>query len=401
MHVASMFAIIAAFFMMARLNAGTEGGIFADFTTSHGTFTCKLEYTAAPLAVANFIGLAEGSRTWIDPATGAIRKAPFYEGLTFHRVIQGFMNQSGSRNGLGNDGPGYSFPDELDNNLFHDGPGVLSMANSGPQTNGSQFFITADATPWLDGIHTVFGSVTDGMPVVVAINTTPTDANSRPLTPVVIDSILIRRIGSAAEAFNIHAQLLPVCRPVPGKLAVKKNSTATFIANQPIADSSIFQGWRSDDLKTWQYLGQIFYAQGALPYSDVILDNAILTRAFYHIAVTDYPMSFPQNNAARTLNIVWDGGLQQLAYEFNPAGDGGIATYTVEQNPQPTAFQLNFYSAEPFRAVWIFTHDDLNPLRITGLLSNQSDTHITGTMTLEVFNLGWNHVANGTFTLTR
>src|SRR5690606_30528949 len=100
----------------------------------------------APQTVANFIGLAEGSRAWIDPATGAVMNGePFYDGITFHRVIEGFMNQAGSRNGLGTDGPGYTFRDETDNGLDHSQPYVLSMANSGPNTNGSQFFVTAGA----------------------------------------------------------------------------------------------------------------------------------------------------------------------------------------------------------------------------------------------------------------
>ena len=186
----------------------TEAQIYADFQTSMGDFTCELNYVAAPKTVANFVGLATGEKHWIDPEMGAVKEnTPYYDGLTFHRVIKDFMNQSGSRNGLGTDGPGYLFPDETGNGLAHQ-PYVLSMANSGTYTNGSQFFITAVATPWLDGKHTVFGAVTAGSPVIDAINNVATTSD-RPNVPVVITKVSIRRQGAPAEAFDIHAQGLP------------------------------------------------------------------------------------------------------------------------------------------------------------------------------------------------
>ena len=126
-------------------------GIYADFSTSLGGFTCRLEYAVAPKAVANFIGLATGQRAWLELPTGRVRTDAFYNGLTFHRVIAGFMSQGGSPNGQGTDGPGYSFVDEFNSGLRHDGFGVLSMANSGPDSNGSQFFITVSAQPQRGG----------------------------------------------------------------------------------------------------------------------------------------------------------------------------------------------------------------------------------------------------------
>jgi peptidylprolyl isomerase len=137
-------------------------GIFARITTNRGDIVVSLEYRKAPLTVCNFVALAEGK---MNAAGGK----PYYNGLTFHRVIADFMIQGGDPLGNGSGGPGYKFPDEIDPSLKHDRPGVLSMANAGPGTNGSQFFITHVATPWLDGKHTVFGMVVEGQRVVNAV----------------------------------------------------------------------------------------------------------------------------------------------------------------------------------------------------------------------------------------
>ncbi|MEM9226469.1 MAG: peptidylprolyl isomerase, partial [Verrucomicrobiota bacterium] len=177
-------------------------GLYAVFTVSGGVsgeFAVQLHYDKVPLTVANFVALAEGSRPWIEESTGALVSEPFYDGITFHRVIAGFVIQAGSPNGLGTDGPGYSFPDEIDPALFHTQAGVLSMANSGVNTNGSQFFITLNPTTNLDGKHTVFGEVVENQSVVNTIGNTPTGGNDRPLTDVFIDSIEIVRQGTAAE----------------------------------------------------------------------------------------------------------------------------------------------------------------------------------------------------------
>ena len=166
---------------------------YAHFETSEGNFKIRLFDKEAPNTVANFTGLAEGSKEWRDPATGERRKAPFYDGVVFHRVINGFMIQGGDPLGQGTGGPGYNFADEFHPTLRHTKAGILSMANAGPNTNGSQFFITLAATPWLDNKHSVFGEVVDGMDVVQKIGSTQTGVNDRPVKPIAVESVTIER----------------------------------------------------------------------------------------------------------------------------------------------------------------------------------------------------------------
>jgi peptidyl-prolyl cis-trans isomerase A (cyclophilin A) len=166
----------------------------AVFNTSEGTFKVRLFDQEVPNTVANFVGLAEGTKEFTDPKTGQKSKRPFYDGLGFHRVIDGFMLQAGCPLGTGTGGPGYKFADEFNAKLRHSKPGILSMANAGPNTNGSQFFVTLAATPWLDNKHSVFGEVVEGMDVVNKIGGTATSKpGDRPLKPISIDSIKIER----------------------------------------------------------------------------------------------------------------------------------------------------------------------------------------------------------------
>ena len=170
----------------------------AHFDTTLGQFTVELFEQQAPKTVANFIGLAEGSKEWKHPGTGQKHTKPFYDGIVFHRVISGFVIQGGDPLGKGYGGPGYQFEDEFHRDLRHDRAGMLSMANAGPNTNGSQFFITLGTTPHLDGRHSIFGAVTSGMDVVEKIGQVKTDRDDRPTTPVVINKITIERDGDGA-----------------------------------------------------------------------------------------------------------------------------------------------------------------------------------------------------------
>jgi peptidyl-prolyl cis-trans isomerase A (cyclophilin A) len=169
-------------------------GTYAIFETSQGNVVCRLFEKEAPQTVANFIGLAEGTKEFADPKTSRMIKRPFYDGLMFHRVIPDFMIQGGCPLGTGTGGPGYKFADEFHPSLRHSEPGKLSMANSGPNTNGSQFFITVAATPWLDKRHTIFGEVVEGQDVADKISKLPRDSSDRPRTPVTLQHLRIERV---------------------------------------------------------------------------------------------------------------------------------------------------------------------------------------------------------------
>jgi peptidyl-prolyl cis-trans isomerase A (cyclophilin A) len=168
--------------------------VLAHFDTTMGKFTAELFEDKTPKTVANFTGLASGTKQWTHPKTNERHTKPFYDGIIFHRVIGGFMIQGGDPLGQGHGGPGYKFEDEFHPELRHDRVGILSMANAGPNTNGSQFFITLGPTPHLDRRHSVFGVVVDGLDVIEKIGRVPTDKNDRPATPVVINSLTIERV---------------------------------------------------------------------------------------------------------------------------------------------------------------------------------------------------------------
>jgi len=189
---------VGAFLLLASNVIAAESGdkkgpLYATFKTSMGDIVILLFDDKAPKTVANFVGLASGTKEWTDPKTGDKVKRPLYNGTIFHRVIPGFMIQGGDPLGNGTGGPGYRFEDEFHPDLRHSKAGILSMANAGANTNGSQFFITHQATPNLDGRHSVFGEVVKGQEVVVAIGGVSRDLRDRPIKDVVIKEIVITR----------------------------------------------------------------------------------------------------------------------------------------------------------------------------------------------------------------
>lgn len=200
----------------AELPKDSEPGIYAAFVTTKGNIIVKLEEEKTPMTVANFVGLAEGNITIFDSIK--ITK-PFYDGLKFHRVINDFMIQGGDPQGTGMGGPGYKFPDETRPDLTHNGPGILSMANSGPATNGSQFFITHKETPWLNGKHTVFGHVVEGQDVVNKI-----EQND------VMTKVIIIRNGKAYKSWNATETFKAAYTKVQAELEVKRAEQAKLDA---------------------------------------------------------------------------------------------------------------------------------------------------------------------------
>ena len=174
-------------------------GLFADIKTSKGDIIVRLEQEKTPVTVANFVSLAEGTNTSVSEE---YKDKKYYDGLTFHWVMKDFMIQGGDPLGQGTGYPGYKFMDEFNDSLVHNKKGILSMANSGPTTNGSQFFITHKETPWLNNKHTVFGEVVEGLDVVDSIANVPVGAGNKPIEPVIMNTIEIIRNGKEARKFD-------------------------------------------------------------------------------------------------------------------------------------------------------------------------------------------------------
>ena len=192
--LAGFVALAAALPSFAASDWKKETGLYATFKTNQGDFVVQLFPKDAPKTVENFVGLAKGTKEFTDPKTGKPVKRPFYDGLAFHRVIEGFMIQGGDPLGNGTGGPGYRFEDEFGSSRAFDKPGILAMANAGPNTNGSQFFITVAPTPWLNKRHTIFGEVVEGYDVVDKISKVRTQPGDRPADPVVVKTLEIKEV---------------------------------------------------------------------------------------------------------------------------------------------------------------------------------------------------------------
>ncbi|WP_405381639.1 peptidylprolyl isomerase [Maribacter sp. LLG6340-A2] len=201
--IKKMYFIAVIGLVMASCNTSKRAdlgdGLFADIKTSKGDIIVKLEQEKTPVTVANFVSLAEGENPFVSEQ---YKNKKFYDSLTFHRVMKDFMIQGGDPLGNGQGNPGYKFMDEFNDSLVHDKKGILSMANSGPSTNGSQFFITHKATPWLNNKHSVFGEVVEGLNIVDSIANVPVGAGNKPVEPVIMNTIEIIRNGKEARKFD-------------------------------------------------------------------------------------------------------------------------------------------------------------------------------------------------------
>jgi peptidyl-prolyl cis-trans isomerase A (cyclophilin A) len=334
-------AVFAVLFLLPApaLIAQTDG-IYADFSTSMGNFTCRLYYEDAPKATANFIGLATGKKAWLDNANGLAKSNAFYNGLIFHRVIANFMIQGGSHTGTGSGDPGYAFQDEFKSTLRFDGAGVLAMANSGPGSNGSQFFITVAATPHLNDAHTIFGRVTSGQAVVDNISKVAVDSDSRPLTNVVIQSVQIRRVGAAAENFNIDAQGLPIVanRSLNIEKTAADQVTLSF-ANRLYTDTRIYG---STNLTPWS--GSALGRDTTLPVTTNSNASTESPRRFFRAVQVDYPSALPvpMTMDNRTLVLRFNGyGTNTTvfhsagggSYSWPGIGSGDVVFYNWTQEP--------------------------------------------------------------------
>lgn len=385
-------AILGLLSLSAGVALGQTNGIFADFTTSMGGFTCQLDYTNAPRTTANFIGLATGQRAWLDLPSGRARTNAFYNGLTFHRVVAGFMDQGGSPNGMGTDGPGYAFTDEFSPRLVFDSFGVLAMANSGTNSNGAQFFITV--APFTSGNNTyaIFGRLVSGSNVVYAINHVVTDANSKPLTNIVMQQVSIRRVGTAAQAFNIKAQGLPIVTNLPLQIAAGAGQVTLSFTNRQYADNRLYSATNLVGAWTPNMLG----IEITSPVTNTVQQSVSPSRSFYSMAQIQYASSTfaPKRLYGRTLTLNFTVGPGLITIVFDSSGGG---TYTWAGYPSGTVTSY-VWSQQPYRgSLWPLQLSVVVPMTLWLNFTSNTSGAIAGTAYLSG---GGTAPVSGTFTLS-
>ncbi|MDQ8196351.1 peptidylprolyl isomerase [Coraliomargarita sp. SDUM461004] len=405
--------LLLSLLVTVRLTAQIYADIsLAEGGTSLGSIRVQLHHQAAPRTVANFIGLATGERAWISPTTGAVQSGvPYYDGLSFHRLIHDFMIQGGDPLGTGASGPGYVFQDEFDPSLRHNGSYVVSMANSGVNSNGSQFFITLEDSSHLDDLHTVFGIVIDdasvpgSRAVIDAFKSSdnfPTDSSDRPLTPISIESVSFS--GPDLASFDIHdpALGLPTVHGIKLRLRHDVENSQFFLqwSRQHKWDYPLYYG---NDLESWTRVTNIL-SMGNDSAAEVELTNLFAgDRGFVTMAGVDYSHTpdLPADifSAGDTLVMAVEGGTLTLTFDGAGAGtwsfedtDAIVTTGAITQYYRPNTSTLygiptsgiftspNYYTyarSLAAREVVVFFDGPVGPYGITAIqaqLSFHSDS---------------------------
>ena len=356
------------FLLFLLFPAALHAQIYADFTVSSGcsslgTFRVLLEHEKAPRTCANFIGLASGKRPWIDVTNGAVRTdTPYYDGLTFHRLIHSFVIQGGSPNVQGNDGPGYTILDEYHPDLRHSSDYVLSMAKSAfPNTGGSQFFITLRDTPELDDKHSVFGRVIDGTAIIDgfknpanfptdrSVNTDPTADpdlfNDKPFTPIVIDSVVIS--GPSYAGFDLNNSALRLPHVSGTDLSITRNAAASSMtAIFDRKSKTEYFTYGSPNLSAWSPLGIVLSMDDGNAFQ-LNVESRTEPSYFLRTAPVDYgqiPDAPPDlNSSGKTLRIIFAPG---DFLEISPDGTGG-GTWVDTDNRSGTLTQTSWTDSAP------------------------------------------------------
>lgn len=386
--------------------------LYADFHTSLGTFTCELNAKDAPRTVANFITLAEGTRAWLDERSGTVvTDRPFYDGLAFHRVVdrEGFrIAQAGSRKGDGTDGPGYTLPEESDPLLpaayHHDQPYLLSMANAGPNSNGSQFFLTGCAIPSLDGKHTIFGAVVSGRDVVDELLDTAADENDHPRVPVVIRRVTVRRVGREARDFDPLRITLPSVTAPGFRASVTPGESATLSFPQPAR--SLLRVWDSDDGgRTWEDAGRRYLGPVDRDLNAVKLDLPPIDEASgpfqFRPSLVSYPEDAlaPSSVAGFQLHV----GNESGDYFFQFDGDPSYLLITPSGESRMGSIRQFLYEAEGYGATLIVDLGDDGSFRFRLAPDSRMRGVLSGRHTGEFYNflIGWTPFEeNDEFTLS-
>lgn len=393
-----MKATACFLFAVLYTTVAARADLLAHVDTTQGRISVILQHEKAPLAVANFITLAQGTRPHVDPAAGSLSTKPYYVGESFFRVINDVsfrIAQTGSGTGSNSGGPGYTFRDEFDATLRH-APYVLSMANSGLNTNGSQIFFVGNSTPsHLDDVHTVFGVVTDptSRAVVDAIHAAGDNGSS-------IVAVSFERTSPGAVAFDELAQPLPEVATLQGTLAVESGGPVEFIPSTSFSGGTKLSIFRSEDLASWVASPEVFFGFDNVPSANARIGTATSPRAFYHLALIRYPDSpTPALMAGRTLVVdaLGAGGVITLAFDAD--GQGGTSSYSGNGTTGTILSVIHY--PDGYGATLIVQTTNLIPLLIR-LAYDEDGTLLAGRHTLSGWNgSSWDSYGTGTFTLTK
>ncbi len=351
-------------------------GLYAVWETNHGNMTGELFYVEAPMTVANFVGLAEGTKTWVEEGTGRLRNEPYYDGQVVIRIadIPSTIVQTGSQNETNSGGgPGYTFRDEFHPSLRHDGFGMLSSANSGKNSNGTQYFFTTDSLAHLDDVHNVFGRIVGGTNVLTAIANGPL-TGSKPTDDVIFHHVTILRIGAAALAFDAAAQGLPVAEEVAFSITPPVLST-NDISYQVLYDrtsNTFFNTWTANNTSSYTELDQMLVNSNLTATSNrvsVALDaedpHFVTMYKVRHpdqlFTPVDYPGLHITGNATFSF---YNGTLISGTLEIQFGNDGNSGTVTIA-SPSAGTFNGNVtyadYTPEAYRANLLVRYTPFTP----------------------------------------
>lgn len=398
--------------ILLALAAAVQAELTATLQTSRGNVAIALQYDKAPQAVANFITLAQGTRTRLHEATGAVTNAPLYVGEKFFRVLNsaGFrIAQTGSGTGTNSGGPGYTFKDEFVPSLRHV-PYVLSMANSGPNSNGSQIFLTgSDPIPGLDDVHTVFGLIADvpSRGVIDSIMAAGNDATT-------ITGVTFNRSSPGATAFNEMNQNLPTILRAGGSLAVQPGVSSVWNFNPTMISGDVLRARRSTTLASgsWSEINVTGFHLGIGPVSanyilpSVLLDNATSNKAFYHLAVARHPGAVAPSSFSNRIHQ-FTLGSRLLTYQFNGNASGGVGIYQNGTFSMYFTFNVLSFDSDAHSTSIILENISLpyepQYLRVRVGWDSSNNTEIYGHHSTEYFQsfFGWTSFERGAALITR
>lgn len=407
--------LIAAGFIAATGAFAQTNGIFADFSTSMGNFSVYLDYEAAPRAVASFVGLATGEISWADETGNVWIDRPFYAGSLIHRVVKdantngmaiqggGWLYRTTGTNGVVTtnfSNAGYYMLDNVTNGLTHSN-GVISMANSGPNTDGSQFFITTTNVSYWDGGYTVFGHVSTGMNVVTSIaGVAVSGSGLRPVTDIVVSNVAIRRVGAAAQAFNIASQGVPVVES--GPMALARSDTNELLVIE-IAEETEMLFRETSDLVTWESSDWGFYTGSTFIWTTSVARASLGDSYFFHLSRIFYPVPItsPSTQRGQVFTFVWDKD-PVVVYEATFSDywyvQGDYVVQTGTNSPiSGKIFIGDSWTQDPYSARLYFYDDSMKEYYYNlGFNPGQETNRFTGYYVTG----GYTYTITGTFTVT-